>query len=308
MTPLMTHISLEEILDIDREAAIDYEITFAALLATALLFVPRVSPPLHPVAIGSAFLLLLVTLIRRMAFRNPYSKDLLGRTTPPLVISTAFGLLYLGLVLGSFTQSYVPFVNPRPSTLGLVYTVAFCLGSVLLYEALFRDFFLLIAAFAYNHHLKHRGTLLGRIGLYISKKALSSSLLPKTEWPEEVREIPTADRQSPSEVSLRDRIMNLIEALLGVLSIILIFALAFVGFYLLISTVTSPSVMSILVDGALLAIAVNYLIVSLRFLYGRYGQTSYTDIAPPKRYTYYSLVLYVLYFLHVAYEYEIITG
>ncbi len=70
MTSPMTHISLEEILDIEREAAIDYEITFAALLATALLSVPSVSPPLHPVAVGSAFLLLLVTLIRRMAFLN----------------------------------------------------------------------------------------------------------------------------------------------------------------------------------------------------------------------------------------------
>jgi hypothetical protein len=33
----MAHISLEELLDIEEDAAIDYEITFAALLATTLL-------------------------------------------------------------------------------------------------------------------------------------------------------------------------------------------------------------------------------------------------------------------------------
>jgi len=157
MSSLMTHITLEELLNIEKDAAIDYEITFAALLATALLTIPNVSPILHPIVVGSAFLLLVVTLIRRMAFLNPYSKDLLGRTTPPLVISTAFGLLYIGLVFGTFTQSYIPIIEPRSSTLGLLYTVVFVLGSVLLYEAVFRDFFLLIAAFAYNNHLDHRG-------------------------------------------------------------------------------------------------------------------------------------------------------
>lgn len=303
----MTHISLEELLDIEREAAIDYEITFAALLATALLSVPSVSPPLHPVAIGSAFLLLLVTLIRRMAFLNPYSKDLLGQTTPPLVISTAFGLLYLGLVLGDFTQAYVPFVNPHQSTLALLYTVGLCLGSLLVYEIWFRDFFLLIAAFAFNVHLDHRGTFLGWFAIRLSQKSLTISLLPEEERPAEVEHIPSTEQKSPSEVSLRKRILNIIGASLGLLGILTIFALAFLGVYLLLSTVTDPSIGSIAIVGGLLAIAVNYLIVSLRFLYGRYGLTPYTEIAPPKRYTYYSLVLYALFFVHMGYEYGILT-
>ncbi|WP_254808442.1 hypothetical protein [Natronosalvus amylolyticus] len=298
----MTNISLGNYIEIDKESAIGYEITFAALLATALLFVPNVSTPLYPVAIGSAFLLLTTTLVRRMSFLNPYSKDLLRSTTPLLVISTAFGLLYLTLVLGSFTQPYIPFVNPRPSTLGLLYAVAFCLGFVLLYEALFRDFFLLICIFAYNQHLEHQGTILGRIALTISKKSLSSSLLPKSEWPKEVRKIQTVDSQSSPNVSVRIRILHLIGTLLAILGIVLIFSLPLVVFYLLMSMVASPNVTSIIIDGGLLAIAVNYLIVSLRFLYGRYGQTPFTEIASPKRYMYYSLILYALYFIHVAYE------
>lgn len=298
----MTNISLEELLEVDSEAAIDYEITFAALLATALLTIPNVSPILHPIVVGSAFLLLTFTLIRRMAFLNPYSKDLLGRTTPPLVISTAIGLLYLGLVVGTFTQSYIPIIEPRASTLGLIYTVVFVLGSVLLYEAIFRDFFLLIAASTYNIHHDHRGMLLGRLALHFSQKALATSLLPQSEWPEEVQEIPSVNRRSPSDVRLRDRVVNIIGTLLGVMGMILIFGLAFAGFYFLASMVASKSLLSVIIDGTLLAIAVNFLIVSLRFLYGRYGQTPYIEIAPPKRYTYYSLILYVLYLVHVGFE------
>ena len=298
----MTHISLEELLNIEKDAAIDYEITFAALLATALLTIPNVSPILHPIVVGSAFLLLAVTLIRRMAFLNPYSKDLLGRTTPPLVISTAFGLLYIGLVFGTFTQSYIPIIEPRASTLGLLYTIVFVLGSVLLYEAVFRDFFLLIAAFAYNNHLDHRGTLLGRIALRLSQKSLATSLLPESKWPEEVQEIPSVNRPSPSDVSLRDRVINVIGTFLGAAGILLIFVLAFAGFYFLAAMVASQSLLSVIIDGTLLAIAVNFLIVSLRFLYGRYGQTPYTKIARPKRYTYFSLILYALYFAHVGFE------
>jgi hypothetical protein len=308
MLILMSHISLKELLDIERDAAIDYEITFAALLATALLSIPNVSPILHPIVMGSAFLLLGVTLIRRMAFLNPYSKDLLNRTTPLLVISTAFGLLYIGLVLGTVTQSYVPIIEPRASTVGLLYTVGFVLGSVLIYETVFRDFFLLTAVFAYNIHIDHQGTLLGRFALQLSQKALATSLLPQSEWPKEVQKIPSVTRRSPSAVSLRDRIVNVIGTFLGAAGLVLIFALAFAGFYSLASIVANQSLLSVVIDGSLLAIAVNFLIVSLRFLYGRYGQTSYIEIAPPKRYMYYSLILYILYLFHVAYEFEIIAG
>lgn len=308
MTILMSHISLEELLDIEKDAAIDYEITFAALLATALLTLPNVSPILHPLVIGSAFLLLLVTLIRRMAFLNPYSKDLLDKTIPLLVISTAFGFLYIGLVFGTVTQSYIPIIEPRASTVGLLYTVTFVLGSVLIYEATFRDFFLLIAAFAYNTHLDHQGTLLGRLALQLSQKSLATSLLPQSEWPEEVQKIPSATRRSPSAVSLRDRVINVIGTVLGAMGMILIFGLAFAGFYFLASLVASQSLLSVVIDGALLSVAVNFLIVSLRFLYGRYGQTPYVEIAPPKRYMNYSLILYALYFFHIAYEMEIIHG
>ena len=304
----MNHISLEELLDIERGAAIDYEITFAALLATALLTIPNVSPILHPIVMGSAFLLLVVTLIRRMAFLNPYSKDLLERTTPPLVISTAFGLLYIGLVFGTVTQPYIPIIEPRASTLGLLYTVVFVFGSVLLYEVAFRDFFLLIAAFAYNTHLDHRGKLLGRFALRLSQQSLATSLLPQSEWPEEVQGIPSVTRRSPSDISLRDRVVNVIGTLLGAIGLILIFVLAFAGFYSLTLIVASQSLLSVIIDGTLLAIAVNFLMVSLRFLYGRYGQTPYIEIAPPKRYLYYSLILYALYLFHVAHEFELITG
>ncbi len=302
----MTNLSFDNHIEIDKESAIGYEITFAALLATALLFVPNVSTPLYPVAIFSAFLLLIITLVRRMASLNPYSKDLLRSTTPLLVISTAFGLLYLVLVLGSATQAHVPIVNPRPSTLSLLYAVVFCLGFVILYEMMFRDFFLLICIYSYKQHLEHRGTILGRITLYISKTSLSSSLLPKSEWPEEVRDIPTVHRQTPSEVSWGDRVLSLIGTSFAALGLLTIFSFSFVGFYLLSSRVTNPEITSIIVEGTLLAIAVNYLIVSLRFLYGRYGQTPFTDIASPKLYIYYSLILYALYFIHVAYEYGIL--
>lgn len=298
----MTHISLEELLAIDKEAAIDYEITFAALLATALLTIPNVSTILHPLAVVSAFLLLTVTLIRRMAFLNPYSKELLGRTTPLLVISTAFGLLYIGLVFGALTQPFIPIIEIRASTLGLLYTVVFVLGSVLLYEAIFRDFFLLLAAFAYNIHLDHRGRLLGRLALQLSQKSLATSLLPQSEWPEEVQQIPSVTRRSPSEVSLRDRVVNVIGTFLGAMGMILIFGLAFAGFYILASMVAGQSLLSVIIDGTLLAIAVNFLIVSIRFLYGRYGQSPYIEIAPPKRYFYYSLILYILYIIHVGFE------
>jgi hypothetical protein len=99
-----------------------------------------------------------------------------------------------------------------------------------------------------------------------------------------------------------------IGTLLGAIGLILIFVLAFAGFYSLTLIVASQSLLSVIIDGTLLAIAVNFLMVSLRFLYGRYGQTPYVEIAPPKRYLYYSLILYVLYLFHVAYEFELITG
>lgn len=300
-------IPLEDILEIDREPAIDYEITFAAFLATAILSTPNVSPPLYPIAVLSAFILLFITLVRRIAFLNPYSKDVLGRTTPLLVLSTAFGIFYIVLVFGSLTQTLIPIIEPRASTLALAYLAVFCLISVLLYEVIFRDFFLLIAAFAYNNHLDHQGTLLGRFALALSQKALDTTLLPQEDWPDEIHRIPNTEQTSPSEVPFQERILNVIGTLLGALGVLLIFAIAFLGIYLLLSSVTSPSIISVIVDGALLGIAVNYLIVALRFLYGRYGQTPYVEIAAPKHYTYYSLVLYGLYFLHVSYEFGLIA-
>ena len=71
----MEKISLSETLMKDRESAVDYEITVAALLATALLISPGVSQVLTIPTIGASILLLLLTLLRRMAVINPYTRQ-----------------------------------------------------------------------------------------------------------------------------------------------------------------------------------------------------------------------------------------
>lgn len=298
----MEEISLSGTLMKDRESAVDYEITVAALLATALLISPGVSQVLTIPTIGASILLLLLTLLRRMAVINPYARQrwILSQTSPMLVITTTYSLLYLSLVAGAFLSPVVPVT---PFFIAMSLFVVSALLAVILYEILYRDFFLLMSLHVWNVHLNSRGTPFGNRVLEMSKTLLDRSVLPETEYPPQAHRVQSTSAADTESQSLGERIGSRLGVFLASVAFagILLLPMIVAMFVFSISSVTQ--MVRIVVLALLFAIATNYSIVSTRFLYGRYGRDDFGKLTSNKlRYILYSLLVYVLFGSHFVYE------
>ncbi|RKD97823.1 hypothetical protein ATJ93_0815 [Halopiger aswanensis] len=290
------------------ESAVDYEITVAALIATALLISPGVSQVLTIPTIGAALLLLLLTLLRRMALINPHSRQdwIMSRSTPLLVVTTTYSFLYLSLVVGSYLTPIVP---ATPLSIAMTLCVVAALLSVVLYEILYRDFFLLMSLHVWNVHLNSRGTPFGNEVLAMSKTLLERSVLPEDEYPPQARRIQETGLADTEEQSLGERIGSRLGVALGAAAFTGVFLLPMAAATFVFPTSSVVQTTKITVLSLLFALATNYSIVSTRFLYGRYGRDDFGELSSNKwRYVQYSLVVYVLFGLHFAYERGLVTN
>jgi|GEM_PF-2956995 len=304
----MEKVSLAETLEKDIDSAVDYEITVAALLATALLIRPDVSQVLTVPTLGAALLLLLLTLLRRMALINPFSNKqwILSRTSPILVVTTTYSLLYLSLVVGVFLSAFVP-VNHF--YIAMFFFVVGALIAVIIYEILYRDFFLLMALHVWNIHLNSRGTPLSNWILEMSKMFLERSVLPEDEYPPQACRIRDTGLADTDEIGSGKRVGSYLGVVFGGVAFIGVFFLPMALAIFILPTPPDIQIIKIGILSLLFALSTNYSIVSTRFLYGRYGRDDFGELSSNKwRYIQYSLIVYLLFGAHYAYEQGFITS
>lgn len=128
----------DEFFDKEDVSTVDFEITLAALLGTALLTYPVENRVLFGQVI--AFSLLSLTLIRRMAITSPFASDkaILGYTTPLISFASASGIIYLLVALLPNLAIIVPISSQV--ILFSVFGLLMLILAVVAQELVFRDY------------------------------------------------------------------------------------------------------------------------------------------------------------------------
>jgi hypothetical protein len=128
----------DQFFDKEDVSTVDFEITLAALLGTALITYPVENHILFGQVV--AFSLLSLTLIRRMAITSPFAseKAILGYTTPLISFASASALIYLIVtLLPNLTN-----ISPISSQVILfaVFGLLLLIFAVVAQELVFRDY------------------------------------------------------------------------------------------------------------------------------------------------------------------------
>lgn len=129
----------DEFFDKQELTTVDFEITFAALVGTAVLTYPVDGRANIGQAI--AFSLLLLTLVRRMAITSPYAPEekILSQTVPIISVVSTSAIIYLIVALlpvtiGLFSNLPSAFIFSFLTTIWLVF-------ALIVQELVFRDYF-----------------------------------------------------------------------------------------------------------------------------------------------------------------------
>lgn len=126
-----------EFFDKEEPDSTAFEITIAALIATALLSFPI--NDLNYVSYFLAFLLLTITLIRRISVASPFAnKDIIDNWSTPLMeVATTFSLISIFVYV---TSVIVAVIDLPPLLVFIVSGFVFVIGISLIHEFLFRDY------------------------------------------------------------------------------------------------------------------------------------------------------------------------
>lgn len=128
----------DEFFDKEDVTTVDFEITLAALLATALITFPVE----NHIRFGQviAFSLLFLTLIRRMAITSPFAPEekILSQTVPLISFASASAHIYLFVALLSWLTDRIP-ASSRVVLFSVVVLVIIILA-VVVQEVVFRDY------------------------------------------------------------------------------------------------------------------------------------------------------------------------
>jgi hypothetical protein len=287
----MEKISLEDEFEKDLDTAVDFEITLAALLSASILVSPRVSEILAYPTLVAGISLLALTLIRQMGIINEFSKTqlILNKTSPVLIISTTYAVFYTAYWFSSLIASNLP-VNPLTVAFPTL-MIAPILG-VALYEMLYQDFFILMSAAVYNEAVDLGDNRFRNVALRLARRALSSSVLSTEEHPTSMDKIRSTGSVSSENQTTASTLITTVAVSIAVLIFTaLIFFPGLVVLYVF-PQITIP-VFKTLILSILFALSVNLVIVSVRFLYGRYGRDRFN--IHHRTYIYHSFVLYVLF-------------
>ena len=126
-----------EFFDKTEKQSIGFEITLAALLATACLSFPVPNNVLSGQII--AFTLLSVTLFRRMVSDSPFApKELLQKTVPMIEVATTSAIIYLLASVNSVLR--LPLVSKSSSLQFILLGIIFVISIVLLQEYVLHDY------------------------------------------------------------------------------------------------------------------------------------------------------------------------
>ncbi|WP_142856604.1 hypothetical protein [Salinigranum halophilum] len=300
----MSDSLVENVFD-DKASSVDFEITLAAFLATGLLADPNISSPLRIPTYGVAMSLLLITLIRRMAVINQFalSKRVIQNTTSALVILSTYSGLYFALALGTYASVVVPL---SPLILALVFTFIIILLSIVPYELYFRDFMLMMAAFAYD---KYDGSIektkYGDQVIEAIQNTLKIGLLDAKDYPPEVDVILDSEGMSVQEVEKWERVGGNLGVLLAVAGMLSLFVISGIVFVWLLPADSIVGRIAIFGLGIFSFLCVNYLMVSFRFLYGRYGIVSFGELSSFKQTLVLSTFLYLMIGAHISHAYNL---
>lgn len=129
----------DEFFDKQDLTAVDFEITLAALLGTAVITYPVEGHARTGQAI--AFSLLLLTLVRRMAITSPYAPEerILGRTASLISFVSTSAIIYLIVALLPMVIDFAPTL-PQATGFSLLTIVGLILA-LIIQELVFRDYF-----------------------------------------------------------------------------------------------------------------------------------------------------------------------
>jgi len=214
---------------------------------------------------------------------------ILDKTSPPLVISTTYAVLYATLWIGSVASNTLPI---QPLTIALFISTLTPPILIALYELFYRDFMLTVSIIMYNRYVdlddsKFKNRVARRLGSWLDKSELSVD-----EQPPEIDRIRDVGEYSLDDVNLGTRIgTRLGVAIALVLFIGLLLLPAVVVVYYVSAPVLHLIKLVILALG--LAVSTNFVIVLVRFLFARFGRDNF-DMSN-WRYFRYSLIIYILF-------------
>jgi hypothetical protein len=263
----MEEIQVESIFGTSSDTAVDFEITIAAFLSTMILAYPDAYWLFVPVNYFVPFLLLFLTLIRRIAIINSFydSKGVFTATKPFLVLSTIYSLFYFSVQLSEIVVGLISVPN---GVLSLVFLCILSFVPILLYELVFEDLFYFIAAVSHNMILSGiQNTRFRKEFGRIVNQCLQSTTVPRSDWPDQLVEAYQGEYTRDDDASLGERIGGTLGVIAAFAFFLLIAVLLFLTGY---SLDPSNSVLSIL-SAILLFISVFFTDSFTRILYARYG-------------------------------------
>jgi hypothetical protein len=198
-------------------------------------------------------------------------------------------VFYTAYWVSSLIASNLP-VNPLTVAFPTL-LIAPILG-VALYEMLYRDFFILMSAAVYNKAVDLGDNRFRNVALRLARRALSSSVLGTEEQPTAMDKVRSTGSVSSENQTTASTLITTVAVSIAVLIFTaLIFFPGLVVLYVF-PQITIP-VFKTLILSILFALSVNLVIVSVRFLYGRYGRDRFN--IHHRTYIYHSFVLYVLF-------------
>ncbi|WP_436347398.1 hypothetical protein [Natronorubrum sp. FCH18a] len=268
-------IDVNEVFDTDSDQSVDFEIIFASVMASTLLAISGISPSLDKWSVFAALGLLLFTMTRRMAIDNPYSAEdkIMVGSIIFIFVLTAYGVVYISIYLTSMFQQWIDIAY-----LPVISLFLFILpyAALLLYEFVYRDFFLWASIITYN---KTEGASYGQKLIDIS---LSASTINQNEIPEPLKNINSSETPT---INTGQRI--------GITMAII----AFMGILYAITWILTYYVIDMEFVQALLLLASSMpLMGMLEFWYSRHGNSSHSDLTSLYlRIPYFTVVLLTVY-------------
>ncbi|WP_159899204.1 hypothetical protein [Salinirussus salinus] len=278
-------IDIDEFFEKDSSQTVNFEILVAALISSMLLTTTEVSPILHPISKLVAISLLVLTLARRMSLdnRRAYQERLIAGTNWPIFAGTFFGILYVLLSLAEQTATIVPL---SPYIYLSVFLMVFPIGTVVVYEIMYRDLTLWFVLLYYNKYVEHRGDPFGDALIKLAPSAVKSPLYDLSHTLDLFQRLSDTPTEQQSFII---RVASGIGAILGVVLVLLMLA---VGTPVLLYFVTDSVLISVLLSVSL-GLGSILLIALLTFTYARYGNSSFETPIGAKRQFSLVLLLYL---------------
>jgi hypothetical protein len=277
----LEEIDIDEFFEKDRNQTVNFEILVAALISSMLLTTTEISPILHPISKLAAISLLILTLARRMSLdnRRAYQERLIVGTNWPIFAGTFFGLLYILLSLAEQTAMVLPL---SPYIYLSVFLIVFPVGTVVIYEIMYRDFTLWFVLLCYNKFVENRGNPFGDVLISVAPSIVKSPPYDLSRTLDLVQKLTGSPTEEPPFIR---KVASGIGAVLGIILFILILA---VGTPILFYFVTNSILIAVVLSVSL-GLGSIFLIALLTFTYARYGNSSFETPIGIKRQ--FSLVL-----------------